>query len=121
MPQSNLEFWIDFNLPPAMAQWLKENFNASAKSFKELNFETEDDAIVFKKATHKLNIIVITTEDSDFVKLANDSANPPKILYINAGNLSNKDLRVILYPPFKEILKIFSEINNYLIEIGKEL
>ncbi len=121
MLQHNLEFWIDFNLPPVMAEWLKEDFNVSAKSFKELNFETEDDTTVFKRAVNKFNIVVITTKDSDFVKLANDFLNPPKILYISVGNISNKKLKEIIYKQFKEVLKIFSESNNYLIEIGKEL
>lgn len=73
MQQNNLEFWIDLNLPPVMAKWLQEDFQVSAKSFKELNFETEEDIIIFRKAANRINTIVITTKDIDFVNLVNDS------------------------------------------------
>ncbi len=102
-----------------MAKWLKEDFNVSAKSFNELNFQTEEDIIVFRKAVSRINIVVIATKDTDFIKLANDSSNPPKILYISIGNISNNKLKEIIYRRFKEVLKIFTETNNYLIEIGK--
>jgi predicted nuclease of predicted toxin-antitoxin system len=46
MQQNNLEFWIDLNLPPAMAKWLQEDFQVSAKSFKDLNFEMEEDCSI---------------------------------------------------------------------------
>ena len=38
MQHSNLEFWIDMNLPPALAGWLSQNFGIAAKSFVQLNF-----------------------------------------------------------------------------------
>ena len=41
MQQNSLEFWIDVNLPPAMAIWIRDDFGMAAKSFKELNFDTE--------------------------------------------------------------------------------
>ena len=82
MQQNILEFWIDLNLPPIMAKWLQEDFQVSAKSFKELNFETEEDIVVFTKAANRINTIVITTKDIDFKNLVNDYSTPPKILYL---------------------------------------
>lgn len=38
MQHSNLEFWIDMNLPDALAGWLSQNFGIAAKSFVQLNF-----------------------------------------------------------------------------------
>ena len=60
------EFWIDYNLPPKMALWLIEEFNVNAKTFKELQFETTPDAVVYKLAAKNENVIVITTKDIDF-------------------------------------------------------
>jgi predicted nuclease of predicted toxin-antitoxin system len=117
MQQNNLEFWIDLNLPPVMAKWLQEDFQVSAKSFKELNFETEEDILVFRKAATRINTIVITTKDIDFKNLVNDSSTPPKILYLNVGNISNKMLKEIIYKSFAEVIRIFSETDNSLIEI----
>jgi predicted nuclease of predicted toxin-antitoxin system len=117
MQPNNLEFWIDLNLPPAMAKWLQEDFQVSAKSFKELNFETEEDISIFKQASNRINTIVITTKDIDFKNLVNDINSPPKILYLNVGNISNKMLKEIIYKSFKEVLRIFSETDSSLIEI----
>ena len=71
MQQNNLEFWIGLNLPSVMAKWLQEDFKVSAKSFKELNFEMEEDISVFRKAANRINTIVITTKDIDFKNLGN--------------------------------------------------
>jgi predicted nuclease of predicted toxin-antitoxin system len=117
MQQNNLEFWIDLNLPPVMAKWLQEDFQVSAKSFKDLTFEMEEDIVVFRKAASRINTIVITTKDIDFKNLVNDNSTPPKILYLNVGNISNKMLKEIIYKSFTEVLRIFSETDNSLIEI----
>ncbi len=117
MQQNNLEFWIDINLPPVMAKWLQEDFNVSAKSFKDLHFETEKDVDVFRKAANRINTIIITTKDIDFKNLADDRNSSPKILFLNFGNISNKMLKEIIYRSFKEVLRIFSETDDSLIEI----
>ena len=117
MQEYNLEFWIDMNLPPAMAKWLIEDFNVAAKSFKELDFERADDSTVFKTAANKLGIVVITTKDVDFKNLSNEFGPPPKILYLNIRNVSNKVLKEIIYKHLTSILKTFTETNDSLIEI----
>lgn len=118
--QPNLEFWIDNNLPPQMAIWLKEDFNVSAKSFYELNFQTTDDEIVFEIAANKLNTIIITTKDIDFVKLSEKKTAIPKILYLNIGNVSNKKLKELIYKSFKQVLRMFLETDELLVEINNE-
>lgn len=119
MQQNNLEFWIDVNLPPAMAGWIQEDFGIPAKSFKELNFDTEQDVVVFTKAAKRLNTIVITTKDIDFKNLAEEMSIHPKILYLNIGNVSNKMLKEIIYKSLKNVIKTFSETDDFFIEITK--
>jgi predicted nuclease of predicted toxin-antitoxin system len=54
MTQLNeLEFWIDLNLPPKLANWLIEGFNMNAKSFKDLAFTDLPDMEVYKTAAKK--------------------------------------------------------------------
>jgi predicted nuclease of predicted toxin-antitoxin system len=113
----NLEFWIDVNLPPKMAKWLIDDFNVAAKSFWELEFNIAADTDVFKIAGEKKNIIVITTKDIDFVKLQSAKGSPPKILYINVGNISNKELKVIISKSFAGALEIFVNTTKQLVEI----
>lgn len=119
MLQNNLEFWIDVNLPPVMAVWLKNDFGVSAKSFNELNFDTEKDIAVFTSAVRRFNTIIITTKDVDFKNLSGEITVRPKILYLNVGNVSNKVLKEILYRSLKEVIRIFSETDESLIEITK--
>lgn len=119
MQQNNLEFWIDVNLPPAMAKWIQEDFGISAKSFKELNFDSEQDVIVFNVAAKRLNTIVITTKDVDLKNLSEEINIRPKILYLNVGNISNKMLKEIFYKSIKDVIILFSETDDFFIEITK--
>lgn len=111
------EFWIDYNLPPKMALWLIEEFNVNAKTFKELQFETTPDAVVYKLAAKNENVIVITTKDIDFKYLQAEIGFPPKILYLNTGNISNTNLRKLIIAKFSEVLMLLSNPSNTLIEI----
>jgi len=117
MQYNSLEFWIDLNLPPALALWLKEEFKVNARSFQELGLTTTSDAEVFKLAKTRLNTIIITTKDYDFVSLTEEIGSSPKILYINTGNISNKELKLIILKSFNEVIRIFSKTNQSLVEI----
>ncbi len=117
MQPENLEFWIDLNLPPVMASWLTNDFYVSAKSFKELGFETSEDILIFKLASSLSNTIIITTKDVDFINLSNKIGSPPKILFLNVGNISNKNLKQLVYKCFSEVIKIFLESDKSLVEI----
>ena len=119
MHQNNLEFWVDVNLPPVMAIWIQDDFGIAAKSFKELNFNTEQDVVVFTAAAKRLNTIVITTKDVDFKDLSEEMTVHPKILYLNIGNVSNKMLKEIIYKSLKDVIRAFSETDNFFIEIKK--
>ena len=90
MQQNKLEFWIDVNLPPVMADWIKKDFGISAKSFEDLDLNTEKDITVFTIAAKRFNTIVSTTKDIDFKNLSEEVSIHPKILYLNVGNISNK-------------------------------
>jgi len=119
MQQNNIEFWIDVNLPPVMAEWIIKDFGIAAKSFKELDFNTEEDITIFTFATKRFNTVVITTKDIDFKNLSQEISLRPRILYLNVGNISNKILKEILYKSLKEVIKIFSETDESLIEINQ--
>ena len=118
MLPDSIEFWIDFNLPPEMAVWLKEGFMVSAKSFRELNFDTTPDVDVYKIAAQQSNVIVITTKDVDFIDYQKVIGAPPKILYISVGNISNQNLKKIIQHNFADILQLFLQSDTSLIEIS---
>ena len=112
------EFWIDLNLPPQMAMWLREDFDVDAKSFRELNFDSVPDLEIYKIAAARTNTFIITTKDIDFINFQESIGAPPKILYINVGNISNSELKSLILNKFAEILQLFSKSHNTLIEIS---
>ena len=118
MQPDMLEFWIDLNLPHQMAAWIKEDFGVAAKSFKELIFFEVPDIEVYKIAAAKSNIIVITTKDVDFVNHQNIVGAPPKILYLNIGNISNKDLKALIRQKFAAALEKFLNTDDSFVEIS---
>ena len=118
MQPDTSEFWIDLNLPPHMAMWLREDFDVDAKSFKELNFDNVSDLEVYKIAAARTNTIIITTKDIDFINFQEFIGAPPKILYINVGNISNKELKSLILNKFADILQLFLKSHNALIEIS---
>ncbi len=101
-----------------MAKWIQEDFDVTAKSFKELNFDSEEDVVVFNIAAKRFNTVVITTKDIDFKNLSEISVRP-KILYLNVGNISNIVLKQIFYKSIKEIIRLFVETDDFFIEITK--
>lgn len=121
MPPDKLEFWIDMNLPSALADWISTKFNFPAKSFVQLGYQTTSDVDVFRSAANHPNIIVITTKDYDFINIRNEERSHPKILYLNIGNVTNKVLRKIFDIYFSDAIKILSQSNTSLVEIKNEL
>ncbi len=75
MQHQNLEFWIDNILPPKMATWLEKDFKVVAKSFQELGFQSTEDREVFRIASRRINTVIITTKDVDFINLYRSNKN----------------------------------------------
>jgi predicted nuclease of predicted toxin-antitoxin system len=62
-------------------------------------------------------IVVITTKDYDFVEMTELPGSLPKVLYMNIGNVTNKQLKEIFDNHFSEAIKLLSKTNQQLIEI----
>lgn len=90
------EFWIDFSLPPKMALWINDDFQAIAKTGKVLHFETRTDAMVFKTVIQNENIVVKTTKDIENKQSQSETGSPPKIVFLHVGNISNEKLNAIV-------------------------
>lgn len=121
MQPDSIEFWIDMNLPPVLASWITTEYHFNAFTFDQLNFKELPDFEVFKKASINSNIIVVTTKDYDFVEMTSLPGSLPKVLYLNIGNVTNKQLREIFDTHFSEAIKILSKTNQQLVEITNEL
>ena len=90
--------WVDAQLSPALAPWLKHQFGVDAFSVRHLQMVRATDPQIFH-AAREANVVVLT-KDSDFVMLQERLGPPPAVLWVRCGNTSNAHLRQVLLRTF---------------------
>ncbi len=113
-----MTIWIDAQLSPALAPWIKKNLGIEAFSARWLGLQYATDEEIFDKA-RKANAIVMT-KDRDFVQLLNLHGPPPKVLWITSGNTSNARMKQILARTLKSALDLLRG-GEQLVEITDRL
>lgn len=98
------EVWIDAQLSPAIADWLKASFPVKAVALRELGLRDATDREIFAQAK-QANAIVMT-KDSDFVQLLAAYGPPPQIIWLTCGNTSNVHLKQLLSRSFTQALSL---------------
>ena len=63
-----MEIWLNANISPAIASWIRKDFCYRCFSLREIDLRNASDMIIFKKAKIKGNITLIT-KDQDFCSL----------------------------------------------------
>ena len=109
-----MKFWIDAQLSPALAPWIKNTFAVDAFSVQWLKFQEARDRDIFLAARER-NAVVIT-KDYDFVELLDQLGPPPQLIWIRCGNTTNAQMREILLKSFPEALLLLQE-GEPLVEI----
>lgn len=97
-----MKFWIDAQLSPGLAPWIKNTFDVDAFSVQWLKFQETSGRGIFL-ATREAKAVVMT-KDYDFVELLDQPGPPPQLIWIRCGNTSNAQMRKILYQSFPEAL-----------------
>ena len=98
-----MKIWIDAQLPPTLAQWLKETFSLEAFALRDLGLRDAQDRDIFEAA--RTENAVIMTKDSDFVDLVCRLGSPPQILWLTCGNVTNRNLRKLLTATLTDALE----------------
>lgn len=93
--QSDWEIWTDMHISPIIAKWLNENMGLRTKSSYILNLNGLDDLDIYKMAKAYGKVIILT-KDSDFPVIVNRLGTPPKIISLNIGNCSNRQMWLYL-------------------------
>lgn len=86
--------WIDAQLPPALAGWLRDLGETQAAHVEGLGLLRAEDPEIFE-AARRAGAVVIT-KDSDFVDMQERLGKPPQIVWLTCGNRSNQALRVLI-------------------------
>lgn len=114
--QPNWEFWIDSQISPIIAKWLKEKRGFESKSSYSLNLTGVADLDIYNLA-RKQGRVVIVSKDTDFSHIIQTLGSPPKLINVIMGNCTNSDLWQVLDLHLNEILRLFSEEGVDIIEL----
>ncbi len=92
-----MDFLIDAQLPPALADWLAAEGHHAAHVV-DLGLIASSDSEIWNYAARNNQVIV--TKDEDFaIRAIHNSAGPP-IVWVRIGNCGNNALRKWLIPLF---------------------
>jgi predicted nuclease of predicted toxin-antitoxin system len=83
--------WLDAQLPPALAPWMRSEFAIEANSLRDLGLRDATDRAIFAAARRAGAVIL--SKDSDFVDLVQTLGPPPQLVWLTCGNVSNAQLR----------------------------
>ena len=106
--------WIDAQISPAIAVWIKNTFNIEAFALRDIGLRDAEDLEIFTIA--KEQNVIFMTKDSDFVELVYRLSAPPKIIWLTCRNTSNARLKEILTNTLVDALE-FLNSNETLVEI----
>jgi predicted nuclease of predicted toxin-antitoxin system len=107
--------WIDAQVSPAIAIWIKQNFPVEAIAVRDLGLRDAEDAEIFSAAKNVRAVVL--TKDSDFLDLLDRHGPPPQVLWLTCGNTSNASLKKILTTTLAEAISLL-KAGEPLIEIS---
>jgi predicted nuclease of predicted toxin-antitoxin system len=110
-----MEIWVDAQLSPAIASWLRDTHGLDAKAVRDLGLRDAEDRDIFDSA--KAAKAAVLTKDSDFVDLVERFGPPPQILWLTCGNTSNSHLREILTAALPEAMRLL-QAGEPIVEIS---
>ena len=108
-----MKFLVDAQLPPALAGWLRAAGH-EAGHVEEVGLREADDGAIWAHALQTGAIIV--TKDEDFAARSAQAAIAPAIVWLRAGNTTNRVLRAWIEPRLAGIVQLAGQ-NHRLIEV----
>ena len=108
-----MRFLLDAQLPPALADWLREQRH-HAEHVLEIDLAQKDDNAVWAHAARAGAVII--SKDEDFAEWIKRGRTGPYVVWLRIGNCSNRALREWLEALLPSILKKLEE-GERLIEV----
>ena len=108
-------YWLDAQLPPALAPWLTEQFGVQAFSATYLGLRDADDEVIFQAAREAGAVIV--SKDADFLERVLRLGPPPRLLYVTCGNTAKARLMELFRLHFAEAQRLLIE-GETVVELG---
>ena len=102
-----MKFWVDAQLPPQLADWLVTKFHIEAKSLRDLGLRDAADFEIFQQARHPG--VILISKDSDFVDLVSRFGQPPQLLWVTCGNVTNRRLQTVFASAGQAAMNLLAE------------
>ena len=112
-----MTLWLDNQLPPALAAWMRTTLSVNCVPVRDLNLPRASDPQIFWAARDAQ--VVIMTKDADFVGLVDQHGAPPQVILVTCGNTSNARLRRVVEAAWPTILPML-ERGEVLVELGDQ-
>ena len=107
------QIWIDAQLPPALARWLRAEHGLDAIHVEELGLIR---ALFTRRSADRL--VVIVTKDDDFPKLLRQHGSPPQVVWMRCGNVTNQELHRIVRETWPRTAELLA-VGETLVEIRR--
>jgi predicted nuclease of predicted toxin-antitoxin system len=109
--------WLDNQLPPALAAWMRASLSIECLPVRDLNLQRASDPEIFTAARGAK--VVVMTKDADFTELLEQHGPPPQVVLVTCGNTSNARLRRLVQLAWPAVLTML-ERGEALVEIGDQ-
>ena len=109
--------WVDAQLPPSLAPWLRGAIIQCKRLFAQGTggSETTEDIEIFKAA--RLQNALLISKDGDFVDLVQRLGTPPQLVWVTCGNVTNANLKEIFSAVFADALNLL-QAGEAVVEIS---
>jgi predicted nuclease of predicted toxin-antitoxin system len=107
--------WLDAQLPPKLAPWLRNDLGLDAVALRDLSLRDADDGEIF--ATAKAARVVLISKDSDFIDLVQRLGPPPQIVWLTCGNVTNARLKIVFARAWPSVATLLAA-GEAIVELG---
>lgn len=111
--------WVDAQMPPALARWLRKAHGVEAFHVDEVEQLDADDPANFA-AARTGRAAVVVTKDDDFVELVERHGPPPQVVWVTCGNVRNVELRALVLDAWPRVAALLAG-GEPLVEIGRRV
>jgi predicted nuclease of predicted toxin-antitoxin system len=108
-------FWLDAQLPPSLASWMRDTMGLDVHCVKELGLRDAADTHIFAAARAAGAILV--SKDSDFVDLVQVHGSPPQLIWLTCGNVTNARLKVVISNAWTQVTAVLAT-GEAIVELG---
>ena len=112
-----MTLWLDNQLPPALAAWMRASLSVECVPVRDLHLQRASDPEIFHAA--RAARVVVMTKDADFVDLLDQHGAPPQVILVTCGNTSNARLRRLVDAAWPTLLPML-ERGEPLVELGDQ-